>query len=150
MNNIKVRVCKNYFLKTLIVSQKTVYNTHFSKEKTSNTPKSDERGKKTQDRIPTEAKDMIRKHIQSFPRAESHYCRASTKKEYLCSSLNLTKMYDLYVEECQKQNIDPLKDDMYRSIFNFEFNIEFLAPKSDRCDLCEEYAMAMKENRLTD
>ncbi|KAG8269422.1 hypothetical protein J6590_107762 [Homalodisca vitripennis] len=26
---------------------------------------------------------------------------------------------------------------------------DFLAPKSDRCDLCEEFAMAKKKNRLT-
>lgn len=143
-------MCKQYFLKTLLISQKTLYNIHLKKDKTTGVPKSDERGKKTRERIDKNDKDIVRKHIESFPKAESHYCRAKTNKEYLCSSLNLAMMYGLYVEKCEEQSIAPLKQSMYRWIFNTEYNIDFLAPKSDRCDLCEEYNMAVKESILSE
>ena len=36
-------------------------------------------------------------HIKKFPVMESHYNRGRTKREYLPSNLNVTKMYDLFV-----------------------------------------------------
>lgn len=148
VNGEKIRVCKAFFLGTLLISHKSVYNVHINKDKTTGTPKSDEWGKKTRDRISKYRKDFVRKHIDFFPKAESHYCRAVTQKEYLDSNLNITRMYDLYKEECLLNNSEPVKQSLYQGIFNNEFNFEFLAPKSDRCDLCEEYHIAIKENRI--
>lgn len=37
-------------------------------------------------------KDGAREHINSYPRKESHYCRASSTKYYLDGDLNLTMM----------------------------------------------------------
>lgn len=151
VNNEKHRVCKKFFLETILVSQKTIYNVHNNKDKVTQVPKSDERGKKTKDRIPKTDKDLVRKHIESFAKVESHYCRAKTTKEYLSPDLNISRMYDLYVEHCTKEvNVKPLSLSMYRTIFNNEYNLDFLLPKSDRCDLCEEYKMSSKENRLTE
>ena len=56
--------------------------------------------------------------MESFPRAESHYCRAVTQKEYLSSDLNITRMYEMYQEECISNNTEPVKQSMYRSIFS--------------------------------
>lgn len=41
----KVRVCKQFYLGTLAISQKPVYNTHMKKNQTTSMPKSDARGK---------------------------------------------------------------------------------------------------------
>lgn len=41
LNEERIRVCKTFFLETFLVSQKTIYNVHFNKDKTSGTPESD-------------------------------------------------------------------------------------------------------------
>lgn len=146
-DNEKVRVCKPFFLATLCISQKPVYNVHMKKSDTG-TPQADKRGKNTKDRILQKDKDLIKQHIESFPCVEAHYCRKDSKKKYLEPSLNVQKMYDLYVDLCNEQQITPQKVSLYRHIFNFNFNLEFLQPKTDRCDICEEYRLAKKEKRV--
>lgn len=138
-----------FFFTTLCISQKPVYNVHLKKSN-AGTPQSDQRGKSTKDRISKESKDQIRRHIEAFPCVESHYCRAESKKQYLDPLLNINKMYDLYIEYCRENQIDPQSASLYRHIFNYEFNLDFLKPKSDRCDFCEQYKLAQRENRLSE
>ena len=87
---------------------------------------------------------LVRDHINSFPRVQSHYHRAKTSREYMEAKLNLAKMYDLYKEECRAKNQKPVKVHVYRDVFNSDFNIAFMKPKKDRCDSCEAYAVAEK------
>ncbi|KAK3783301.1 hypothetical protein RRG08_007600, partial [Elysia crispata] len=101
-NNIRVQVCKTFYLDTLSVSQKKVYNVHTNKT-AHDTPKPDVRGTNTKKGFSEEVKGHIRRHIKSFPIVESHYCRADSKKQYLEAGLSITKMYELYVEFCSEQ-----------------------------------------------
>ncbi|CAH1099868.1 unnamed protein product [Psylliodes chrysocephalus] len=50
----------------------------------------------------------------------------------------------------EKKQIRPLSVSLYRHIFNYEYNLDFLKPKSDRCDFCEEYKIAQRENRMSE
>ncbi|CAH1107056.1 unnamed protein product [Psylliodes chrysocephalus] len=59
-------------------------------------------------------------------------------------------MYDLYVEYCLEKKIRPQSVSWYRHIFNYEYNLDFLKPESDRCDFCEEYKIALRENRMSE
>ncbi|KAK4875572.1 hypothetical protein RN001_011994 [Aquatica leii] len=113
-------------------------------------PQSDKRGRSTKDRISKKDKDIIRQHIESFPSVDAHYCKKDSNKKYLEPSLNIQKMYELYAEMCNEKQIIPQKLSMYRDIFNFQFNLEFLQPKTDRCDVCEEYRLAKKEKTLNE
>lgn len=71
----KVRVCKQFYLGTLAISQKPVYNTHMKKNQTTSMPKSDARGKHAKKKcIDENQKEQIKTHISSFPVVESHYC----------------------------------------------------------------------------
>jgi len=99
--------------------------------------------------IPDADLEHVRVHIRSFPLVSSHYCRASSSKQYLESRLSLAKMYDLYLNYCQSKNITPVKSNIYRSIFNTEFNLEFHTPKKDRCDVCEQFDVAGTNNMMT-
>lgn len=144
-----IAYANSFFLNTLCISQKPVYNVHHKKSN-SGTPQQDNRGKNTKDRVKKEDKDAIRQHIESFPYMEAHYCRKDSKKNYLEATLNVQKMYDLYVEVCNKKQTVPQKLSLYRHIFNFEYNLEFLLPKTDRCDICEEYRLAKTEGRLNE
>ena len=78
---------------------------------------------------------MVRNHIKSFPVVDSHYCRGKSNKNYLDGSLTLTKVYDLY----KVTDESSVKENIYRKVFNEEFNLSFFKPKKDRCDECEEY-----------
>lgn len=52
-------------------------------------------------------------------------------------------MFKLFQE---KHLNHPVIQSMYRNIFLTEFNLDFHVPKKDRCDLCEEREVAVKEN----
>ena len=148
-NNIRVQVCKTFYLDTLSVSQKKVYNVHTNKT-AHDTPKPDGRGTNTKKGFSKEVKGHIRRYIKSFPVMESHYCRADSKKQYLEAGLSITKMYELYVEFCSEQGITPVKRSYYRYIFCSEFNLDFHQPKKDRCDFCEAHRVKLENNTLTD
>ena len=68
-----------------------------------------------------------RDHINSYPCSESHYCRASTTREYLHSALSVDKMYRMYCDNYTE--LPPVSLHMYREIFTTEFNLAFLVPK---------------------
>ncbi|KAK6178325.1 hypothetical protein SNE40_013124 [Patella caerulea] len=146
----KIRVCKVFYLSTLDISQRRIsYYFENKNDTASSTPMcGDQRGSKTKDRINQENKDFVREHIQSFPKVESHYCRQSTAKEYLESDLSITKMYRLYLERCEQDSKESVKEHIYRQIFNTEFNLSFFSPKKDRCDKCEEFRMKGRCNVL--
>lgn len=145
VSNKEIIVCKKFYLNTLSISQKMINNAHLHKDKITGTPKLDDRGSKTKDKIPKDVKDRVRAHIKSFPKTESHYCRPSTTKECLASNLNITKTYDLYKECCVNERCQFVKLSIYRNIFNEEFNLDFFQPKADRC----EYRINELENNIS-
>lgn len=115
----KIQVCKKFFLGTLAISQKPVYTAHNNKIPMTDIPGKDGRGQYSKaSRVSDEQKQAVRDHINSFPRAESHYCRAKTRKEYLETDMNQQIMYELYCEACQRAGIVSVKLSMYRNIFN--------------------------------
>ena len=72
------------------------------------------------------------RHIESFPRIPSHYCRQSTNKEYLEMKIFLQKMYELYEEKCKRDGIRVENICIYRKVFNESFNTEFQLFKSQK------------------
>lgn len=146
----KVKVCKTFFLATLCISQKPIYTAHQNKS-VCGTPKSDGRGKASGSRraLSSDILQKVHDHINSFPQVESHYCRENTQRKYLDSSLNVAKMYDLYVQYCNNENVMPVKAAIYRKVFNTAYNLGFHFPKSDRCDMCEAYKNAEKYDLIT-
>lgn len=150
VNGEKLEVCTKFYLGTLAISQKPVYTAHNTKNSKTNTAAPDNRGKlPSSKRLPKANPDFAREHIKSFPKVESHYCRATTSREYLESNLSVGKMYHLYKEKCVENNIQAVKESMYYKIFVTEFNLGFHIPKSDRCDLCEEHKVALNTTTLS-
>jgi len=133
------RICKEFYLKTLDIDEKRIRNSHCSKNECG-IPMPYRRGKKQHTKF-VDTKDFIRKHIESIPKVESHYCRRNTKKEYFSAELNLKILYEEYTKKCLEAGQQPAKEHMYRTIFNHEYNIEFHQPKKDRCDTCEIFKM---------
>lgn len=127
-----------------------MYTVHGSKNNFSLTPADEKRGKKTLSKIPSERKDIARRHIASYPTIKSHYCRATIDRQYLDSTLNVTKMYDHYTVLCFAENEECISINVYREIFNNEFNLSFFCPKKDLCNLCAGYEALEKINNIDD
>jgi hypothetical protein len=109
----RIRDCKTFYLTTLDISAKRI-EYFYSREEGFD----DQRGKHSKNKVSEKERERIRQHIRSFPRIPSHYCRSSTTKEFLEATLSVSKMYNLYVLECEENHINPVKESMYRKIFN--------------------------------
>lgn len=136
-NEQKIRVCKKFYLGVLDISEIRIAY-FYSKKRTgiTSTPSQYQRGCRTANRIGEEHRQLIRDHINMFPRIASHYCRSTSSKDYLERTLSLSKMYDLYVMWSEQNNVTPQKKWLYYHIFNFEFNLGFHVPKKDLCNVC--------------
>lgn len=79
---------------------------------------------------------------------ESHYTRKDTKRQYLESTLSITKMYQLYIGKCQENNRQPVSKFKYKSIFGENYNLSFFVPKKDQCLVCVKYGAADPETKI--
>ncbi|XP_014357588.2 uncharacterized protein LOC106710118 [Papilio machaon] len=130
VRGVRYTVCKDFYLGTLAISQKRVYNVHSNKTDM-NLPKPDGRGlsEASAHSLPSEIKDRVRNHIMSFTTVDGKQVKQfSRKKQYLESNLSIKQMYTLYFNECNKDLV-PVKESMYRKIFKHEFNLHFKKDK---------------------
>jgi hypothetical protein len=93
-------------------------------------------------RTTDELLESVRKHINKYPRMDSHYRRAESQCEYLEPGLSLKKMYKQYCSEMNDSK--PVKIHIYRKIFNYEFNIRFHHPLNDQCATCTSFELLIK------
>ena len=95
----RIRVCKQVFLATLNIGERTV---RYAVEHSIGTGKSqeDRMGKHSPGRKKTDVeKKRVCDHIASFPALDSHYAIADTRKKYLEATLSVRKVYYLYKED---------------------------------------------------
>lgn len=140
---LQKRVCKNVFLTTLGVSNKR-YN-YALKVKRSETgiAQNDKRGQKIPpNKTPQDDTDFIKQHIRSFPTFKSHY--SNSDRQYLSPDLSVTKMFDLYKEECQVENRRACSSWVYRRVFHTDFNLHFYVPRTDTCKHCDKYRVKIE------
>lgn len=101
----RVRVCRSFFLAVCDITEKFV-RVCLTKKNDAGVVSADRRGKKqAKNKTPSWIEQHAREHILSIPKVESHYCRQSSNKLYLSSQLNLEKLYSLYLEKCQEDNL---------------------------------------------
>ena len=137
-NGSRIRVCQSFFVKTLGISDKTVSHT-FAKRSNDHSV-TDKRGRHDpKNKTPKHILQSVHDHIESFPKTESHYCRKDTRREYLGANLSVSKMYDLYVNQCKEKEVTYATLRVYRNIFNNKYNLGFHQPKKDECVLCTSY-----------
>ena len=144
MNDERFRVCSDFFHRTLDISTKMTKLALQNKSSIGTLAKEDQRGRKiSHNKTPTEEVERVKRNINIFPRMESHYCRTKSTKLYLHASLNITKMYKLYLEWITDNPHDndqaPVTHQMYRRIFCDNFNLAFYRPKNDQCSTCEGF-----------
>lgn len=109
----------------------------------------DQRGKhEPGNKISEDMLESVRCHIRSFPTFRSHYSRKDAPhKKYLSPDLNVGKMYSLYVIKCKDDSVTPVKEPIYRRIFNYEFNLSFYKLRIDTCNTCDRLDNAVKSEK---
>lgn len=68
---------------------------------------------------------------------ESHYCRASSSREYLHPDFSVSKMYFLHLQSLPEGHPKPSLS-TYQRVFESK-NLSFHTPKKDQCSLCVMY-----------
>lgn len=139
-------ICRSAFLAMHGIGKKRLERLVKSLQLTGHSPKN-ERGKHGTRpwRIAEDSLNLIRNHISSFPARNSHYGLKDSKKVYLDESLNISKMYDFF----KKANPDiKASYEIYRTVFNNEFNIGFGYPRTDTCSFCDEHHVTLKALEL--
>lgn len=148
----KVRICDNNLVKEIPVCYKAFLSLHgVSAKRIQNIQKSlkvtgkapvDKRG--TYDhkhcRTSPDVEANVFSHINSFKGRQSHYSLNKTRKIYLPESLNVKKMYELYLAG----NHPHVSYEYYRKIFVTKFNLGFGYPRSDTCSTCDRYQAEVK------
>ena len=99
----KIPVCKKMFLNTLNISDSWI-KTVKRKLGAGMVIAPDQRGKNKKKKINPEIIEIIKEHINLFPRVPAHYCRKDSEMQYLDSDLNVRRMYTFYEEW-----VNPLK-----------------------------------------
>lgn len=139
INNVRVPVCKTFFINTLDISDRVV-RTALEKTNPIGLVELDKRGGRKSEAViarDIKIRSEIEKHIDRFPRMESHYCRASSSREYLHPDLSVSKMYFLHLQSLPEGYPKPSLS-TYQRVFESK-NLSFHTPKKDQCSLCVMY-----------
>ena len=112
-----------FFLNTLGISEQTA-RTALSKMTQAGTVEAEKRGGQSVKVTlrNNSIKEEVMTHINRFPRVESHFCRATTTKEYLSSDLTVQKMYAMFCKERDQNDSKPPSFRFYYNTFK-EMNL---------------------------
>ncbi|XP_072392998.1 uncharacterized protein [Diabrotica undecimpunctata] len=128
VNEEKRQVCRAFFMATLNVTDAFMRGA-VAKLSSSGIVENENRGKHVpHNKLKDDDELLIREHILSFPAVEFHYCRASSTKRYLDSSLNVSIMHKLYKLKCSELNVHPVSYEKYRRVLR-TYNLGFHKPK---------------------
>nr|CAH7744923.1 unnamed protein product [Callosobruchus chinensis] len=144
------RVCQKFFCATFAISHRVVETCVKSMSDTGVFIGHDKRiHSKPPNATSAEVKQQVKKHIDLFPRIESHYCRRDSKKEYLSPELNISVMYRLYIEFCEANNLSPVSRFVYQAIFHeYDPPLSFYKPKKDQCSVCNVFKASQNKESL--
>lgn len=148
-DNEKVRVCKTFFTNTLGITPKMI-RTVINKSKNNNYMEDDKRGKHNQHkRVSDDLKNDIKDFINSIPRIESHYLRASTSREYISGGKTIAELFRDFEKLQKEKSREAGKFNTFYEVFTTQFNIGFFQPKKDQCDLCLQYHNSVGDQKRT-
>ena len=82
-------------------------------------------------------KEHVMKHINTFPRMKSHYCRLNSKCQFLSSDLKYETMYKMY----KKDNATGASLTFYKNVFR-SANLKFHHPKKKMCAAYATFSIA--------
>lgn len=131
-----VRVCRLFFCRTFSISETLTKNILKSTSPTTGRYSCEH---KNTSRIPwnkTEERRVrkVKTFIASIPKVPSHYCRHDSKRLYFEPTLNISKLYALYIE---KIGDNPVSKFVFSQLFHdWDPPLSFYHPKKDQCSIC--------------
>lgn len=144
-----IRVCKTFYKATLDISDRMIFTVQ-NRINENDFSFNDFRGThQHHKKFDSEIRAAIMEHINSIPKVQSHYLRASTTKEYIEGNKTIKDLYNDFKVDREKENKPAGTYITYYKIFNNEFNMSFFQPKKDQCDLCNSYSNC-NENQKKD
>lgn len=102
------KVCQKFFKKTLCISNKRIQNiVNKKKLSVSGVSPRDNRGKKIPaNKIPEERVNIIKDHINKYPKYTSHYTREKNpNRKFLPTGLTIKEMYKAYQDFVIQRNM---------------------------------------------
>ena len=138
-------ICKKFYRETLCIADGTI-DLALKRKQETGLPAPDGRGKHTpHNKTPKSSEENVLKFIDSFPTYHSHYSRKENiNRKYLPPDLNMSKMYEMYVQKCQNEKDTPVSLFVFRNIFNSKRNLHFHLPHKDTCQTCDAFAAELK------
>ena len=96
-------------------------------------------------KLSPEELQFIQDHIRSYNPCISHYRREhAPNRYYLPPELTVVEMHADYEDECKKNEIRSVTYQRYTKEIS-EMNISFAKTGDERCEVCEEHNMHMKD-----
>lgn len=126
-----VQVCKKMFKNTLVVSSQVI---QCVMKKYVWEGFVDTRGKFERQMNP--GQKFAAEHVKKFPFF------------YIEQTMTKVQCYQMYLEECAEQGIEPVKEGNYRDIFDKQNQGSFLKKEKIICETCHRYYNATDEQRL--
>ena len=124
-DNTKKQVCVKFFCRTLAIG--TTFISHALKHKQFGCYMGKEKRGKPHNKIPQHVLEPAHKHIQTvlcfsdspgIGNGNSNKKARSRKKKFFEQGLNVTKMYEIYKQDCQDRGIAAVSISMYRTVFH--------------------------------
>lgn len=143
-NNIKIPVCKKFFMNTLMITKHRIQGVVSRFNNTESMP-TERRGGDTRSKASEGKKNSVIEFVKKFKAIEGHYCRSkSSERVYFSSDLNIKKMWRMYQEKYKSDVNMLVKESFFRKTFNSSFNIGFGSPRTDMCSTCIELSEKIK------
>ncbi|CAF4933893.1 unnamed protein product [Pieris macdunnoughi] len=137
-----LHVCQSSFLGILQIPRNRIRRVAETFKKTGGLVKENRGGDHTSHKNVYKLQE-VKSFIESLQCIESHYCRSTTERKYLDSTLNIKKLWQIYNE----QAVNTVKQCYFRRIFTTQYNIGFGNPRTDVCSKCTELEEQIKNEK---
>lgn len=129
-----VQVCQKFITSALGVSKNRL-NTVAKILDKGEIPKERRGGDRKSAKSATKKRN-VNNFIGSLKGHESHYSRSKSKRIYLTSDLNISRLHKMYNRTVEHDKALRVTFSMFRRIFVHDFNVGFRTPSSDCCTTC--------------
>ena len=118
--DVRVHVCRSVFLNILGITKHRVIGVFQRFKRDGSLIPQETRGGNRKESLYKEKQELVIKFIKGLRAVESHYNRAKSRRIYLSSDLNITKIWKMY-NASVSDNVQ-VKESYFRHIFLTRFN----------------------------
>lgn len=136
-----IPVCQSTFLNTLNIKRCRVQRVVSNFVKTGGAPCENRGGDFKSGKFENKRLAVI-DFLKTLKCDSSHYCRASSMRQYLSSDLNINKLLRMYNDQAAHEL--KVKRTFFFNVFSTKFNLGFGHPVTDACSTCIQLTLKIK------